>query len=153
MIAADVILEWVGAGQHFLHKLGKRANAEVVRAQIAADLRSNRATYQCLWDGFGCDGRSKPSWKEYIAELSKPDSWGGELELLAAARNCNLTVYVTRPNLATITVGDCKQAVWTQLHNKHFDPLAVSSVSEGKAAWKAHVSHATADNTIAFANV
>ena len=113
-------------GQGLDHKQPKAARG--VRAAIVNHLRRHDARYKPWWDGREPTNEEAPcdSWDKYLTLLAKVGSWGGSLELAAAAVHYDRPVLVFRaqgvPEVYNAQ-GRAGEAILLWFHNKHYESL------------------------------
>ena len=125
--------------------------ARGVRAAIVNHIRRHDARYKPWWDGREPTNEEAPcdSWDKYLTMLAKVGSWGGSLELAAAAVHYDRPVLVFRaqgvPEVYNAQ-GRAGEAIPLWFHNKHYEPLE-DLVSEAHTRHSALPSEVASDKT------
>ena len=105
----------------------KDYTAAEIRARVANHFAKNEGEYKKIWDGELPSRAASDSFKQYISEIEKEGTWGGILELRAAARiyDARLIVFATPVEIEPFHVhGQQKKRVLAlRFNGRHYDLL------------------------------
>ena len=136
-----------GAIDWFLNAKHLHSSPSMVRAEVVGEFLLHPDKWKSHWDGYDSKGQTQITWEAYCEAMRAKDTWGGDLELLAAATKWNLVFYIVRPGLATLRVGAGRSKCWLLFEKQHFDTLAAAQGNQFQKARRAHAQAITEEYT------
>lgn len=143
-----------GDGACLFHCLGKAFSTPTneilaiqARAEVVAHLNKHQETYAPLWDGLQPDNSKGTTFTAYLEEMQKPTTWGGWLELTAAARHWNTRIIIVPETLADdiMVFHDSRRAEHTTIrrasHNGGSEEEPTLHTHAGQASHHHHAGH------------
>ena len=113
------------------------------RVRIAEILTRKRTFYKGQWDHLDTHGDRARKWRHYVKEIAAEGTWGGSLELHAAAQAYTCRILVVGSNnrassgvaAYTWTNGEPAFTIVLEFSGSHYDVLVPAGGSDSAACW------------------